>query len=226
MKGPVSWLVRLLVMRTQQTSARREESKSVFIKLSVITRRYALEIGRRMVAAGVIDQTEDVFFLSWFDITTWLLEEWDGVGARLLVSGRRQMLDYWKTCDPPDWVTGDREVEPEQPEEPLADRTLRGIGASSGTVTGTARVVQSLDEASDLQHGEILIAPGTDPAWTPLFLRAAGLVTESGGLISHAVIVAREYGLPAVVNVPRATRIVRTGDRVKLHGGSGLLELL
>lgn len=226
LKGPVAWFVRLLVMRAQQTSARREESKSVFIKLSVITRKYALEIGRRMVVAGTIDQTDDVFFLSWFDVTAWLLEEWDGFGARSLVTSRRRALEHWRTCSPPDWVMANGEADYAEPEASLAAQTLVGIGASSGTVTGIARVVHSLDEASNLEPGEILVAPGTDPAWTPLFLRAAGLITESGGLISHAVIVAREYGLPAVVNVSKATQIIRTGDRLRLHGGAGRLEIL
>ena len=96
---------------------------------------------------------------------------------------------------------------------------------SRGRVTGVARIVRSIDEASALQRGEILIAPITDVGWTPYFSLIAGLVTDIGSAVSHGAVVAREYGLPAVVNTRIATRVFRTGDRIVLAGESGVVRL-
>ena len=102
---------------------------------------------------------------------------------------------------------------------------LFGSGVSPGTVEGTARIV--LDPASsNLQPGEILVCPGTDPSWTPLFLAAGGLVMEVGGMMTHGSVVAREYGIPAVAGVAQATELLRTGQRLRVDGSSGRVELL
>jgi len=97
---------------------------------------------------------------------------------------------------------------------------LRGTPASSGRVTGVARVMRD-PHAAHLAQGEILVAPSTDPGWTPLFLTAGGLVMETGGAMSHGAIVAREYGIPAVVGVAEATERIRTGQRITVDGGAG-----
>jgi phosphoenolpyruvate synthase/pyruvate phosphate dikinase len=105
-----------------------------------------------------------------------------------------------------------------------ADGGLRGTPASGGVVSGKARVV--LDPSSaHLEPGEILVAPSTDPGWTPLFLTAGGLVMEMGGPMSHGAIVAREYGIPAVVGVPDATERVETGQRITVDGSGGIVNL-
>jgi pyruvate,water dikinase len=105
-------------------------------------------------------------------------------------------------------------------------RRLKGMGVSPGRAEGTARVVRDPRVSSHLEPGEILVTPVTDAGWTPLFLSAAGLVVEVGGLLSHGSVVAREYGLPAVVNVAGATRAIRTGDRVLVDGNTGTVVLL
>jgi pyruvate,water dikinase len=102
---------------------------------------------------------------------------------------------------------------------------VRGAPVSRGRVTGVARIVRTLDEAAALQRGEILIAPVTDVGWTPYFSLIAGLVTDIGSAVSHGAVVAREYGLPAVVNTRIATRVFSTGDRVVLDGESGVVRL-
>jgi pyruvate,water dikinase len=102
--------------------------------------------------------------------------------------------------------------------------TLRGTPASAGTVTARARVI--LDPlGAQLEPGEILVAPSTDPGWTPLFLTAGGLVMEMGGANSHGAVVAREYGIPAVVGVARATEAIRTGDEVTIDGAAGVVTV-
>jgi len=102
---------------------------------------------------------------------------------------------------------------------------LEGTGCSQGIVTGRARVVFDPNECPDLKEGEILVAPVTDPGWTPLFVIAGGLVMELGGTLSHGVIIAREYGIPAVVGVENATKIVKTGQTITVDGNKGLVYI-
>ena len=103
---------------------------------------------------------------------------------------------------------------------------LTGLPSSPGRVTGIARVLYSPQEGARLQPGEILVAPSTDPGWTPLFLLAAGLVMETGGYLSHGAIVAREYGIPAVLNIPLATQRIPDGSTILLDGAQGVVQLL
>ena len=105
-------------------------------------------------------------------------------------------------------------------------RVLQGVGVSPGIVTGPARVILQADADARLLPGEILVAPYTDPGWTPYFLAAAGIVVDVGGLLSHGSVVAREYGLPAVVNVGAGTRLIRTGDLVRVDGTRGCVSVL
>jgi phosphoenolpyruvate synthase/pyruvate phosphate dikinase len=101
---------------------------------------------------------------------------------------------------------------------------LVGLGISPGRAQGRVRIARTLEEASRLQPGEVLVVKATDPGWTPYFAAAAGLVTELGGLLSHAAVVAREYGLPAVANVAAATSVLRDGELVEVDGDSGVIE--
>jgi pyruvate,water dikinase len=103
---------------------------------------------------------------------------------------------------------------------------LEGIPVSPGIVTGPARMILRADEHEQVLAGEILIAPATDPAWSPYFITAAGVVIEQGGILSHGSIVAREYGLPAVTNVASATRVIHTGDLVQVDGKRGCVSVL
>jgi pyruvate,water dikinase len=100
-----------------------------------------------------------------------------------------------------------------------------GLAVSSGVIEGRARVIMNMEEA-DLEDGDILVTTFTDPSWTPLFLSIKGLVTEVGGLMTHGAVIAREYGLPAVVGVENATKLIKDGQRIRLHGTEGYIELL
>jgi phosphoenolpyruvate synthase/pyruvate phosphate dikinase len=105
-------------------------------------------------------------------------------------------------------------------------RVFEGVPCSSGQVAGVARVVENLEEARALQRGEILVARYTNPGWTPLFNLAGGIVIEEGGLLSHGAVVAREYGIPAVLRIEGATQIFRTGQRLRIDGSAGTVEIL
>jgi pyruvate,water dikinase len=102
---------------------------------------------------------------------------------------------------------------------------LVGVPVSAGTVEGRARIIRDLGQA-DLEPGDILVTTYTDPSWTPLFLTITGLVTEVGGLMTHGAVIAREYGLPAVVGVEHATSVIRDGQRIRVHGADGYVEIL
>jgi pyruvate,water dikinase len=102
---------------------------------------------------------------------------------------------------------------------------LIGLPVSAGTVEGRARVILDMAQA-ELEAGDILVTPFTDPSWSPLFVGIAGLVTEVGGLMTHGAVIAREYGLPAVVGVEQATRLIRDGQRIRVHGTDGYIEIL
>ena len=110
-------------------------------------------------------------------------------------------------------------------EYPIDSKTTKVVIRLTGTAEGRARVVRDIDEA-DLAPGDILVTTFTDPSWTPLFVGIAAVVTEVGGLMTHGAVIAREYGLPAVVAVPDATRLIRDGQRIRVHGTDGYVELL
>ena len=102
---------------------------------------------------------------------------------------------------------------------------MPGSPVSAGGVEGVGGIILE-PSGEDLNKGEILVAPGTDPAWTPLFINAAGVVLEVGGLMTHGSVIAREYGIPAVVSVPNATNLIRTGQRIRVHGDAGYVQIL
>jgi pyruvate,water dikinase len=107
----------------------------------------------------------------------------------------------------------------------LPPGALAGLAVSAGTVEGRARVIVDMAKA-DLEPGDILVTSYTDPSWTPLFVAATGLVTEVGGLMTHGAVIAREYGLPAIVGVDNATGLIRDGQRIRVHGTAGYVEIL
>lgn len=114
---------------------------------------------------------------------------------------------------------------PAREEAPAPARQLKGLGASPGVVWGRARVVLSPRETGALRHGEILVCPRTDPDWTPLLGVASAIVTDSGGALSHAAVVAREYGIPAVVATGCATRLIQSGQLIRVDGTQGIIDL-
>ncbi len=178
---------------------------------------------RRLVRAGVLTATDDLFYLT--------LEEVGQVvrshqADRELIRQRRRTYAHDLTLTPPRVLTSDGEaVAGTYRRTDLPPGALAGLAVSAGTVEGRARVILNMSEA-DLEPGDILVTAYTDPGWTPLFAAAAGLVTEVGGLMTHGAVIAREYGLPAVVGVEDATRLIKDGRRIRLHGTEGYVEVL
>ncbi|GAA1212714.1 phosphoenolpyruvate synthase [Prauserella alba] len=197
-------------------------------KYSMVCRYFAykqalLAEADRLVTAAVLPDREDVFFLT-FD------EFRDVVRTRhadhALIARRRAEFDDHRTLTPPRVLTSDGEaVAGSYRRADVPDGALAGLPVSTGTVEGRARVVLDMAQA-ELQEGDILVTAYTDPSWSPLFVSAAGLVTEVGGQMTHGAVIAREYGLPAVVGVEHATRAVPDGRRIRVDGTHGYVELL
>ena len=182
-----------------------------------------LKEAERLVQADVLGEKEDIFFLS--------LQEFHEVVRTNQVDGqlirqRKEAFTSYRALTPPRVFTSDGEVVAgtyrgvDAPPEALV-----GLAVSAGTIEGRARVILNIDEA-DLEAGDILVTAYTDPSWTPAFLSIAGLVTEVGGLMTHGAVIAREYGLPAVVGVENATRLIRDGQWIRVNGSDGFVEIV
>jgi pyruvate,water dikinase len=218
---PLRPLVFWMLDRARRSSALRENTKSILVLSMLPVRRIALEHGRRQVARGVLDEPRDVFWLTMWEHLALLDGSWDGSGARTLIADRRDRDAQLLTLRLPDVVIGDAAQPVPLPSMAATDESFTGIGVAAGIAQGTARVIHHPSEGASLQRGEVLVAPTTDPGWTPLFLRASALVMETGGFLSHGAIVAREYGIPAVANLPGILDQVSTGETLLVDGNAG-----
>jgi pyruvate,water dikinase len=215
------WLVRKL----RAAMAAREAAKSALICPMLPLRRLVLEIGRRLVAGGMLDAPEQAFHFAFSDVTCWLRGYWDGAGARELAQDRALRRESWLAETAPDLVTEEpdgRMAASAQPmDSPPESGSWTGIAVSPGTASGAARILYTPTAAARLRQGDVLVAPSTDPGWTPLFLRASAIVVETGGFLSHGAIVAREYGIPAVANIPGILNALRDGECIAVDGSKG-----
>ncbi|MEL5960721.1 rifamycin-inactivating phosphotransferase [Streptomyces sp. CLV115] len=201
----------------------REYPKYGIVSRYFVYKRALLEEAGRLVRAGVLPEKEDIFFLTFQELHDVVRS--DRVDDRL-VQARKDAFRSHQALTPPRVLTSDGEaVTGAYRRDGVPAGALTGLPVSAGTVEGRARVVLDMAQA-DLGAGDILVTAFTDPGWSPLFVGIAGLVTEVGGLMTHGAVVAREYGLPAVVGVQRATRLIRDGQRIRVHGTDGYVEIL
>ncbi|MGH2352246.1 MAG: PEP/pyruvate-binding domain-containing protein, partial [Chloroflexota bacterium] len=216
--------VRFLLNRGRQLAGLREAPKFYFVSLLTRARVLLRPVGQELAAAGRLDAPDDIYFVTLPEARVGLA----GADLRPLVRElRASYAQELKRRHLPRILLSDGTEPGAEPQAiPTitagADGVLRGTPASAGTITAMARVI--LDpQGARLEPGEILVAPSTDPGWTPLFLTAGGLVMEMGGPMSHGAVVAREYGIPAVVGVPGATERLTTGQRVTVDGAAGII---
>jgi pyruvate,water dikinase len=211
------------------------------------------EFGRLLVAHGMFDEEEDVFQLSRYEVEQALIDVMTGWATgspprgldrfRPLVAERRAAIATWATLDPPPalgevpdiiddpaivmlWGITRETLDAWLTQGEADPNEVRGFAASAGVVEGIARVIKSVAEIGRLNQGDILVCPVTNPTWSPVFQKIAAAVSDIGGSMSHAAIVAREYGLPAVVGTGEATRRIRDGQRIRVDGGRGVVTLL
>ncbi|RPI02927.1 MAG: hypothetical protein EHM72_02890 [Calditrichaeota bacterium] len=202
-------LFRCLLHSAQKFFMLRENQRDLWQRILYITRKGFLKLAGIMVMNGQLHEVDDIFYLTFSEIKIVM----QGNTAPLSrISERRKRRIEWAEM-PPQVLT-----------QPISRRTLIGIGVSEGTVSGPARVVRRYEETQFINAGEILVAPAIDPGWTPLFRRISGLVLETGGVLSHAAIVAREFRMPAVTSIQNAAMIIKTGDIIRIDGKYGFVE--
>jgi rifampicin phosphotransferase len=212
-----------MIDRIRTFAGYREYPKYGMISRYFLYKQALLREAERLVRAQVLHERDDIFYLRFDELQ-------EVVRANrvddALIRQRKDAYRSYAALTPPRVLTSDGEV--------VAGRyrgadvpagALTGLAVSAGTVEGRARVILDLAEA-DLEAGDILVTAYTDPSWTPAFVAIRGLVTEVGGLMTHGAVIAREYGLPAVVGVEHATRLIRDGQRIRVHGTDGYVELL
>ncbi len=228
---PKRWFFRHLLRWAQALTVTRENLKYHFVIAHSRLRDLYLALAAQLVAAGRLSSAEDVFFLTDEQVAALVEGKLVPDEGRERVAERRQAWEADRQVVPPlalEQLPNShlRPVSPSPPPGGDGERLLRGVAASPGSYRGRARVVLSLDDGIDLEPGEVLVVPGTSPGWAPLFVVAGALVTEIGGALSHGAIIAREYGLPAVLNVAAATRRIRTGQLIHVDGSQGVVRLL
>jgi len=220
-------IFRRLLTIAQNTVRLRNNSRHYITKITFPARQILALLGRRWASRNWLKQPEDIFFLTIHEVET-IIKIGDPAAVSwnlpALVAERRKAYEYWFDVVQPEVIGPDGQPFLEQTIE-VAQAVLQGIAASGGKASGTARIIHDPREATGLQAGDILVTRATDPGWTPLFPLVGGLVLEVGGQLSHGAIVAREYGVPAVVNVRDATRRIRDGQTITVDGMAGRVYL-
>ncbi|WP_312755676.1 phosphoenolpyruvate synthase [Rummeliibacillus suwonensis] len=201
----------------------REYPKYGMMNRYFIYKQALLKEAEQLVKAGVIHEKEDIYYLTFEEfheaVRTNKLDD-------QIINKRKDDYKLYEKLTPPRVITSDGEiVTGEYKRENFPVEALVGLPVSSGVIEGRARVILNI-EGADLEEGDILVTTFTDPSWTPLFVSIKGLVTEVGGLMTHGAVIAREYGLPAVVGVENATKLIKDGQRIRVHGAEGYVEIL
>ncbi|MFS0855469.1 phosphoenolpyruvate synthase [Paenibacillus taichungensis] len=201
----------------------REYPKYGMINRYFVYKQALLKEAERLAQAGVIAEKEDIYLLTFEElrevVRTNILDE-------KIITQRKNDYKFYEKLTPPRVLTSDGEIITGQyKRENLPTEAIVGLPVSSGVIEGRARVIFNIEDA-DLEDGDILVTPYTDPSWTPLFVSIKGLVTEVGGLMTHGAVIAREYGLPAIVGVEKATQRIKDGQRIRVHGTEGYIEIL
>jgi len=216
-------LAGFFLRRARALTGLREAGKFAGLYPLRETRRQLLLVGAELAGSGLLDRADDIMFLTIAEARA-AVEQ--GVDHRELVVARRAVhqRELRRRRVPVSVLSDGTDVETLIPPASSRDGTLRGVGAAPGTATGPARVVRD-PATAHIEPGEILVAATTDPGWTPLFLTAGGLVTETGAAMAHGPTVAREYGIPAVICVPDVTERIRTGQVVTIDGAAGTVTV-
>lgn len=201
----------------------REYPKYGIVNRYFVYKQALLKEAEKLVLANVIHEKEDIYYLTFEGfrevVCTNQLDY-------QIISKRKDEYKHYKKLTPPRVITSDGEIiAGKYKRENIPAKAIVGLPVSSGVIEGRARVILNMEDA-DLEDGDILVTAFTDPSWTPLFVSIKGLVTEVGGLMTHGAVIAREYGLPAVVGVDNATKLIKDGQRIRVHGTDGYVEIL
>jgi pyruvate,water dikinase len=212
-----------MIDRVRTFSGYREHPKYGMVSRYFVYKQALLEEAERVVQAHVLREREDIFYLTFQELHDVVRS--NDVDDQL-IRQRKDAFRSYQALTPPRVLTSDGEViAGAYRRDDVPAGALVGLPVSAGIVEGRARLIHDMEEA-DLEAGDILVTAYTDPSWSPLFVAITGLVTEVGGLMTHGAVIAREYGLPAVVGVEHATRLIRDGQRIRVNGTDGYVEIL
>jgi rifampicin phosphotransferase len=201
----------------------REYPKYGMVYRYFVYKQALLKEAERLVQTGLIFKKEDIYYLTFEELHEVVRTNKLDYGT---ISTRKEEYKLYEKLTPPRVITSDGEViVGEYKRKNLPTDALIGLAVSSGVIEGRARVILNMENAN-LENEDILVTTFTDPSWTPLFVSIKGLVTEVGGLMTHGAVIAREYGLPAVVGVENATKLIKDGQRIRVHGTEGFIEIL
>lgn len=201
----------------------REYPKYGMINRYFVYKQALLKEAEQLIQTCVIHEKEDIYYLTFEELHE--VVRTNKLDYQI-ISKRKDEYKLYEKLTPPRVITSDGEIiAGKYKRENLPDEAILGLPVSSGVIEGRARVILNMEDA-DLEAGDILVTSFTDPGWTPLFVSIKGLVTEVGGLMTHGAVIAREYGLPAVVGVENATKLIRDGQRIRVHGTEGYIEIL
>lgn len=212
-----------MIDRIRKFIGYREYPKYGYINRYFVYKQALLKEAERLVHAGVLLKKEDIYYLTFEELR-------DVVQTNELdypiITKRKDDYKVYEKLTPPRVLTSEGEtLFGKYKRENLPAEALAGLAVSTGVIEGRARVILNMEDAN-LEDGDILVTTFTDPSWTPLFVSVKGLVTEVGGLMTHGAVIAREYGLPAVVGVENATKLIKDGQRIRVHGTEGYIEIL
>jgi phosphoenolpyruvate synthase/pyruvate phosphate dikinase len=212
-----------MIDRVRTFTGYREYPKYGMIRRYFLYKQALMEEAERLVQADVLPEADDIYFLTFEELHEVVRTHH---ADHELLHQRKQAFRSFQALRPPRVLTSEGEtLSGSYRRDDLPPGALVGLAVSAGTIEGRARVIHDMEEA-DLEPGDILVTAYTDPSWTPLFVTITGLVTEVGGLMTHGAVIAREYGLPAVVGVEDATHLIRDGQRIRVNGTDGWVEVL
>jgi pyruvate,water dikinase len=240
------WIKALIELGQKASAVSEDHDLYCELYLHALARNSFLGIGRRLVKAGTIDRPDDIFFLNPDEIEMVMLGP-EFHKLQYIVNRRRPEWEKLKNVPPPPVFTDRADIEEATmmdlvaaaepiimhvaglevpPPRPELEADIRGVSASPGVAEGIARVIMGYDQLTEIKRGEILVCPFTNPPWTPVFSLVKAVVTDRGGLLSHAAIHGREYGIPAIVNTFVATATIKTGQRIRVDATNGAIYLL
>lgn len=221
-KNPLEKIMfKKLLRRIQRDTVTRENLKTTWAKGLSAMRLLYLAIAEKLVKKGILKNRDDIFYLKMTELSEVIAENMSFKNLDNLINDRKKEKMECEHLDVPMTILGKPPPIEELKHKVEPKSKLEGVGCSHGMITGKARVIFDPNDCSNLKEGEILVAPVTDPGWSPLFVTAGGLVMELGSKTSHGVIIAREYGIPAVVGVRNATKIIKTGQLITIDGTKG-----
>ncbi|KFZ40420.1 MULTISPECIES: phosphoenolpyruvate synthase [Thermoactinomyces] len=212
-----------MIQRLRNLAGFREYPKYCIIQRYFIYKQSLLKEAEKLVQKGILRDKEEVFYLTFDEFCEAVRT---GRLDKRIIRRRKREYQFYEKLFPPRVITSDGEIiQGRYRRENLPDNAILGLPVSSGIVEGRARVLLNMEDAVP-EDGGILVTRFTDPGWTPFFVSVKGLVTEVGGLMTHGAVIAREYGLPAVVGVENATKRIKDGQRIRVNGTEGYIEIL